>query len=98
MIEAYHKRLTSSDRATQLAAARAWSIWEGTTLSLFHDQERIHKFGNESYALAFARIECHYFINKGFFRGDNQLIEDAGADRAGARNASSTAATMLLRQ
>ncbi len=77
MVEAYHKRLISSDRATQLAAARAWSTWEGTTLSLFHDQERIHKFGNESYALAFARIECHYFINKGFFRGDNQLIEDA---------------------
>jgi proline iminopeptidase len=78
MIEAYHRRLTSSDRATQLAAARAWSIWEGTTLSLLPDQERVQKFGNESYALAFARIECHYFINKGFFRSDNQLIENAG--------------------
>ncbi len=78
MIEAYHRRLTSTDRETQLAAARAWSIWEGTTLSLFFDRERIQKFGNESYALAFARIECHYFINKGFFRGDNQLIEDSG--------------------
>jgi len=78
MIEAYHRRLTSSDRATQLAAARAWSIWEGTTLSLLPDRERIQKFGNESYALAFARIECHYFINKGFFRSDNQLIENAG--------------------
>jgi proline iminopeptidase len=78
MIAAYHKRLTSSDRATQLEAARAWSIWEGTTISLFHDEERIRKFGNEAYAMAFARIECHYFINKGFFRSDNQLIEDAG--------------------
>src|SRR5262249_24160684 len=77
MIEAYHKRLTAGDRETQLAAARAWSIWEGTTLSLFHDQERIQHFGSDSYALAFARIECHYFINKGFFRGDNQLLEDA---------------------
>jgi proline iminopeptidase len=77
MIEAYHKRLTSGDRDTQLAAARAWSVWEGTTLSLFHDQERVQRFGSESYALAFARIECHYFINKGFFRSDNQLIEDA---------------------
>ena len=36
------------------------------------------RFGSDSYALAFARIECHYFINKGFFRSDNQLIEDAG--------------------
>ncbi len=78
MIEAYHKRLTSTGRETQLAAARAWSVWEGTTLSLFHDPERVRKFSNESYALAFARIECHYFVNKGFFRCDNQLIEDAG--------------------
>ncbi len=78
MIEAYYKRLTSSGRETQLAAARAWSVWEGTTLSLFHDQERVQKFANESYALAFARIECHYFINRGFFRSDNQLIEDVG--------------------
>ena len=37
----------------------------------------MRRFGNESYALAFARIECHYFVNKGFFRCDNQLIEDA---------------------
>ena len=78
MIEAYHRRLTSGHRETQLAAARAWSIWEGTTLSLFHDQERVHKFGNDSYALAFARIECHYFIHKGFFGRDNRLIEEAG--------------------
>jgi proline iminopeptidase len=77
MIEAYYKRLTGGDRETQLAAARAWSVWEGTTLSLFHDQERVQRFGSETYALAFARIECHYFINKGFLRCDNQLIEDA---------------------
>src|SRR5208337_2924424 len=69
---------TSSSRETQLAAARAWSIWEGTTLSLFHDQERVQKFANERYELAFARIECHHFINRGFFRSDNQLIEGAG--------------------
>jgi proline iminopeptidase len=78
MIEAYYKRLTSSEPETQLAAARAWSVWEGTTLSLLHDPERVRKFSNESYALAFARIECHYFINKGFFKSDNQLIENAG--------------------
>jgi proline iminopeptidase len=77
MIEAYHRRLTSGDRRIELEAARAWSIWEGTTLSLLHDQERIQKFGSDTYALAFARIECHYFINKGFLRSDNQLIEDA---------------------
>jgi proline iminopeptidase len=77
MIDAYYKRLTSNNRETQLSAARAWSVWEGTTLSLLDDRERVERFANESYALAFARIECHYFINKGFFRCDNQLIEDA---------------------
>ena len=78
MIEAYYKRLTAASRETQIAAARTWSIWEGTTLSLYPDRDRVHRFADERYALAFARIECHYFINKGFFRGDNQLIEDAG--------------------
>ena len=77
MIEAYYKRLTSTGREIQLRAARAWSVWEGTTLSLLDDRERILRFANDSYALAFARIECHYFINKGFFRTDNQLLEDA---------------------
>jgi len=76
MIEAYHRRLISADRETQLAAAKAWSVWEGTTLSLFPDHDRVAKFGADDYALAFARIECHYFMNKGFFRGDNQLLED----------------------
>jgi proline iminopeptidase len=77
MIAAYHKRLTGDDQAAQLEAARAWSIWEGATLSLVHDDARIAAFGNAAYALAFARIECHYFINKGFFARDDQLIADA---------------------
>lgn len=75
MVEAYYRRLASGDLETQLRAARAWSIWEGTTLSLFHDQDRVRKFGADDYALAFARIECHYFINGGFFTGDNHLLE-----------------------
>ncbi|MFT4078037.1 prolyl aminopeptidase [Rhodomicrobium sp.] len=78
MIAAYHRRLTSADAAERLAAACAWSIWEGTTLSLFADPARVNQFGSEFYALAFARIECHYFMNRGFFRSDNQLLEDAG--------------------
>jgi len=78
MIAAYHRRLTSDDPAVRLAAARAWSIWEGTTLSLFHDPARVQHFSADFYALAFARIECHYFMNRGFFRSDNQLLEDAG--------------------
>ena len=81
LIAAYHRRLTGFDRAAQLEAARAWSVWEGTTLSLLPDAERVTKFGLAEYALAFARIECHYFINKGFFDRDGQLIADAGKVR-----------------
>lgn len=77
MIVAYHKRLTSDDEAVQLEAARAWSQWEGTTLSLMANPGRVSHFGNAQYALAFARIECHYFINGGFLDDDNQLIADA---------------------
>jgi proline iminopeptidase len=77
MIAAYHKRLTGEDPVAQMEAARAWSVWEGATLSLLHDDARIAAFGNAAYALAFARIECHYFVNKGFFTRDDQLIADA---------------------
>ena len=76
MIAAYHKRLTSSDPAVQMAAARAWSMWEGSALSLLPDPERVRQFGTEDYAIAFARIECHYFMNKGFFEVDGQLLRD----------------------
>jgi proline iminopeptidase len=47
-------------------------------LSLFPDEARVAKFGEEAYAVAFARIECHYFINKGFFKIDGQLLQNAG--------------------
>ncbi len=77
MISAYHRRLTDPDRAVQLEAAKAWSIWEGSTLSLVPDDERIRLFGADAYAVAFARIECHYFVNKGFFDRDDQLLGDA---------------------
>lgn len=78
MIGAYHRRLTSDDPATQLAAARAWSTWEGTTLSLIPEPERVARFGIDTYALAFARIESHYFVNRGFFRRDGELLLNAG--------------------
>jgi proline iminopeptidase len=77
MVRAYHRRLTDPDYEVRLAAAKAWSIWEGTTLSLQPDQDRIRHFGNDSYAIAFARIECHYFINDGFMSRDGQLLDDA---------------------
>jgi proline iminopeptidase len=77
MIAAYYRRLTHPDREVQLAAAKAWSVWEGATLSLLEDAERVRQFANEAYALAFARIECHYFINRGFFTSDGELLKRA---------------------
>jgi proline iminopeptidase len=78
MIAAYYRRLTDNDPRVRLAAAKAWSVWEASTLSLLQDVERIRNFGADAYALTFARIECHYFINGGFFASDDQLLADAG--------------------
>jgi len=77
MIAAYYRRLTHDDPAVQLEAARTWSAWEGKTLSLLPDSERVRRFSEDHYALAFARIECHYFVNGGFFDTDDQLIANA---------------------
>jgi len=81
MVSAYHRRLTSDDLATRVEAARAWSIWEGSTSKLFFDPASIEKFADPEFALAFARIECHYFMNNSFFPTDNYLIENVGKIR-----------------
>jgi len=81
MVSAYHRRLTSDDLATRVEAARAWSIWEGSTSKLFFDPDSIERFADTEFALAFARIECHYFMNNSFFPTDNYLIENVGKIR-----------------
>ena len=81
MMRAYHKRLTSTDPDVLAAAARAWSIWEGATSFLRMNPGYVAKFRQDNYAAAFARIECHYFVNGGFLRTDNQLIEEVGRIR-----------------
>ena len=78
LISAYHRRLTSDDAAVRLRAARAWSIWEGATSYLRIDPDYATSHGDEAFALAFARIENHYFVNGGFFDADDQLLRDAG--------------------
>ena len=80
-VSAYYKRLTGDDKTAQLAAAKAWSVWEGTTVSLLPSPERVESFGGDAFAIAFARIECHYFINCGFFERDDQLIANVGKIR-----------------
>jgi proline iminopeptidase len=78
MIAAYYRRLTGDDHALRLRAAKLWSTWEGSTLSLLPDPARVAAFGDDLYALAFARIESHYFVHAGFFDFDGQLIANAG--------------------
>ncbi|MEO6775840.1 MAG: prolyl aminopeptidase [Kofleriaceae bacterium] len=77
MIAAYYKRLTSSNKAVRRAAAKAWSVWEASTSKLYTDPELVKKFAGGRFADAFARIEAHYFVNRGFFETDDQLLRDA---------------------
>ncbi len=77
LMAAYRRRLVSDDAAVRQEAARAWSLWEGRTLTLLPDPELAKKFGGDDYALAFARIENHYFVNAGFME-DGQLLREAG--------------------
>ena len=74
---AFHKRLTSDDEAVRLAAAQAWAIWEGGTSYLRIPGDYVTSHGDPRFALPFARIENHYFVNKGFFDADDQLLRDA---------------------
>ena len=76
-VAAYHKRLTGNDEVEKAACARAWSQWEGAVSSLLPNPERVTQFGDDHFAIAFASIECHYFINKGFFETDDQLLRNA---------------------
>jgi len=75
MIQAYYKRLTSPNRAVRVEAAKAWSLWEAMTSTLRPSPEMKVSMGRDDFALAFARIECHYFVNGGFFESDSQLLD-----------------------
>ena len=78
LISAFHRRLTSDDEPTRLAAAKAWSVWEGATSFLHIDEDFANSHEDPKFALAFARIENHYFVNSGFFEVDDQLLRDVG--------------------
>ncbi len=81
LMGAFHRRLTGSNRAEAQAAARAWAVWEGATSYLLTDDENVRKWGEDEFALAVARIECHYFVNGGFMKSESQLIDDIGRIR-----------------
>ncbi len=74
MMQAYYQRLTSDDPAILQRAARAWSVWEGATSFLHLNPDYVNKFDDTNFAAAFARIECHYFVNQGFLAQDDQLL------------------------
>ncbi len=76
VVEAYHRRLTSGDASVRLAAAKAWSNWEGLTVTLLPDAEMLAEFTEDQHAIAIARIENHYMRNLGWL-DDDQLLENA---------------------
>ena len=74
LLHAYYKRLTSSDPAVQGAAAKVWSVWEGRTSCLIPNAELIARTAGDEFALAFARIESHYFVNDGWLDNGRELL------------------------
>jgi proline iminopeptidase len=77
LMAAYHRRLTHPDRAVQAEAAAAWSQWEGDTISIRGPEARPSKFNEIDFAIAFARIECHYFVNGGFLPEPDWIVRNA---------------------
>jgi proline iminopeptidase len=76
LMAAYRRRLTASDPAERLRAAKAWSVWEGETITLLPDPAMSQTHAGDEFALAFARIENHYFAHAGWLE-EGQLIRDA---------------------
>ena len=75
LVGAYYKRLTGDDLVEREAAAIAWSVWEGSTCSLLPDVEHQGEVADPTFAAAFSRIECHYFVNNGFLETENWLLD-----------------------
>ena len=81
LMAAYQRRLLSNDEQVRLAAAERWSVWEGSTCHLYPDLKHIEETADPEFALAFARIENHYFMNHGFFEHEHQLLDNVNTIR-----------------
>ena len=81
LMSAYYEILTGDDKQARLQAAKAWSIWEASTSKLIQNEKSLHHFEDDDVADIFARIECHYFVNKGFFEYDGWLLDQIDAIR-----------------
>ncbi|MBV2183476.1 MAG: prolyl aminopeptidase [Rhizobium sp.] len=76
MMGAYRRYLTGTDKKKQLECAIAWSTWEGATITLMPNPDYAAHFGEDDYAIAFARIENHFFVHAGWLE-EGQLLRDA---------------------
>ena len=81
LVAAYHRRLTGDDKVAQLEAARAWSRWEGATITLLPDESTVKAHSADGFAIAIARIENHYMVHRGWME-EGQLIRDVERIRA----------------
>ncbi len=73
-ISGYYRLLTSPDGAVQRAAARAWSRWECSLATLTQDPNTLRHCDDPGFSLAFSRIECHYFMHRGFFQEQTAIL------------------------
>ncbi len=76
LLHAYYRVLTGADEIARMAAAKAWSLWEGRTLTLLENRSVVDHFSDPRTALSLARIECHYFVHDSFL-APNQILRDA---------------------
>ena len=76
LVAAYRRLLTGDDTLVQLRAAKAWSRWEGLTVTLLPDPEMLAEFTEDQHAIAIARIENHYMLHRGWLE-EGQLLEGA---------------------
>jgi proline iminopeptidase len=81
LLLAYYRRLTGADAEARQRAAAAWSRWEMATSFLVPQEDYIRRADNDNFAAAFSRIECHYFVNGGFFFPEGQLLDEIGKIR-----------------
>ncbi len=77
LLQAFYRRLTGDNEMQRMAAAKAWSLWEGKTSTLRPSEAVVEHFGNPYTALSLARIECHYFVHDSFLAPE-QILRDAG--------------------
>lgn len=75
MVNAYYRLLTSGNEQLRMAAAQAWSVWEGRTANITQNPHVVAHFSDPRSALSIARIECHYFVNDSFLQ-PNQLLNN----------------------